>query len=215
MPSLIRSLLERSGWWVAVVVGLLALAPLSARAQAQTGEARAQAQARAKFLEGNAAYEQSQYQKALDAYVEAYRLLPLPGFLFNIAQCYRQLDQPEQAATFYRRYLAQSKQPPANAPLVRELIAEMDAAAGKPRQKDSSLRKQTTEVAERRARQDSERSRTVASKSTPANTEVQGESLTKKWWVWAGAGAVAIAAGGIVYAATAPQPRPTTLGTIR
>ncbi|ATB35761.1 hypothetical protein CYFUS_001175 [Cystobacter fuscus] len=213
MPSLIRSLLERSGWWVAVVVGLLALAPLSARAQG--GEARAQAQARAKFLEGNAAYEQAQFQKALDAYVEAYRLLPLPGFLFNIAQCYRQLGQPEQAATFYRRYLAQSKQPPANAPLVRELIAEMDAAVGKPQQKDSSLRKQTAEVAERRARQDSERSRTVASRSTPAQTEVQGESLAKKWWVWAGAGAVAIAAGGIIYAATAPQPRPTTLGTIR
>ena len=213
MPSLIRSLLERSGWWGVVAVALLALAPLSARAQ--SGEARAQAQSRAKFLEGNAAYEQAQFQTALDAYVEAYRLLPLPGFLFNIAQCYRQLGQPEQAATFYRRYLAQSKQPPSNAPLVRELIAEMDAAADKSQQKDSSLRKQTAEVAERRARQDSERSRTVASRSTPAKTEVQGESLAKKWWVWAGAGAVAIAAGGIVYAATAPQPRPTTLGTVR
>ncbi|OJH37529.1 hypothetical protein BON30_29115 [Cystobacter ferrugineus] len=194
-------------------MGLLALAPLSARAQ--SGEARAQAQSRAKFLEGNAAYEQAQFQKALDAYVEAYRLLPLPGFLFNIAQCYRQLGQPEQAATFYRRYLAQSKQPPANAPLVRELIAEMDASVGKPRQKDSSLRKQTAEVAERRARQDSERSRTVASKSSPGKAELQDESLLKKWWVWAGAGAVVLAAGGVVYAATAPQPRPTTLGTIR
>jgi tetratricopeptide (TPR) repeat protein len=213
MPSLIRSLLERSGWWVLVAVGLLALAPLSARAQ--SGEARAQAQSRAKFLEGNAAYEQAQFQQALDAYVEAYRLLPLPGFLFNIAQCYRQLGQPEQAATFYRRYLAQSKQPPPNAPLVRELIAEMDAAVGKPQQKDSSLRKQTAEVAERRARQDSERSRTVASKATPDKAELQGESLLTKWWVWAGAGAVVLAAGGIAYAATAPQPRPTTLGTIR
>ncbi|HWK89661.1 MAG TPA: hypothetical protein VNP72_06680 [Longimicrobium sp.] len=213
MPSLIRSLLERSGWWVCVAVGLLALAPLSARAA--SGEARAQAEARAKFSEGNAAYEQARFQKALDAYVEAYRLLPLPGFLFNIAQCYRQLGQPEPAATFYRRYLAQSKQPPSNAPLVHELIAEMDAAANKPEQKAPALRKQAAEVAERRARQDSERSRTVASKPASARGEVQGESLAKKWWVWAGAGAVALAAGGIVYAATAPQPRPTTLGTIR
>ncbi|MET0404354.1 MAG: tetratricopeptide repeat protein, partial [Cystobacter sp.] len=127
-------------------MGLLALAPVSARAanepRSTTGEARAQAQARVKFAEGNAAYEQGQHQKALNAYVEAYRLLPLPGFLFNIAQCHRQMGQHESAATFYRRYLAQSKQPPANAPLVNELIVEMDAAANKDQQTASNLRKQ-------------------------------------------------------------------------
>jgi hypothetical protein len=50
-----------------------------------------------------------------------------------------------------------------------------------------------------------------------ASAEVKGESLTKKWWVWAGAGAgaVALVAGGVIYAATAPEPRTTTLGTIR
>jgi tetratricopeptide (TPR) repeat protein len=44
--------------------------------------------------------------------------------------------------------------------------------------------------------------------------EVRGEPLTRKWWVWAGAGAVALLAGGLVYAATAPEPRGTTLGNL-
>ncbi|WP_245918718.1 tetratricopeptide repeat protein [Melittangium boletus] len=189
---------------------LLALAPLTAHA---AGDPRVEAQARAKFVEGNAAYEKADFQTALGAYLEAYRLMPLPGFLFNIAQCHRQLGRPERAAIFYRRYLAQSKRPPSNAPLVRELIAEMDAAAAKEPPKSVALRSQAEEVAARRAREDSERKRAVA--ATPPTPEVQSESLAKKWWVWAGAGAVAIVAGGVIYAATAPEPRPTTLGTIR
>ena len=213
MPSSIRSTPERRQAWGALVVALgLAVSPpvYAARAGAPTA---LETRARAKFSEGNAAYEKSDFQRALDAYGEAYQLAPLPGFLFNIAQCYRQLNQPEPAATFYRRYLAQSKQPPANAPLVRELIAEMDTAVGAPRQETSALRKQTAEVAERRALQDGEHARTVSAVSG-ATSQIQGESLARKWWVWAGAGALALAAGGIAYAATAPQPRPTTLGTM-
>jgi hypothetical protein len=40
------------------------------------------------------------------------------------------------------------------------------------------------------------------------------EPLTRKWWLWAGVGAAALLAGGIVYAATAPDARPTTLGNL-
>ncbi len=217
MPSSIRSRREFSGrWWGLLALVLLALAPLSARA-APVGKAQVEAQARAKFAEGNSAYEKADFQAALDAYVEAYRLMPLPGFLFNIAQCHRQLGRPEQAAFHYRRYLALSKRPPPNAPLVRDLIAEMDAAARKqeePRRdepKTAPLRTQTQEIAARHAREDTARKQAV----TPPAAEVQGESLARKWWVWAGAGAVAVVAGGLIYAATAPDPRPTTLGTIR
>jgi hypothetical protein len=38
--------------------------------------------------------------------------------------------------------------------------------------------------------------------------------LSSKWWVWAGAGAAVLLTGGIIYAATAPGERSTTLGTI-
>lgn len=42
----------------------------------------------------------------------------------------------------------------------------------------------------------------------------QDVPLTHKWWLWAGVGAAALLTGGIVYAATAPGARPTTLGTV-
>jgi hypothetical protein len=47
----------------------------------------------------------------------------------------------------------------------------------------------------------------------PAAPE-QREPLTRKWWVWAGAGAAALVAGGIIYAVAAPEPRSPSLGTI-
>jgi len=214
MPSSIRSRPERGSLLTRLLVLLLlALAPVSTAHAAP--DKKTETQARTKFTEGNAAYDKGDFQMALEAYLEAYRLMPLPGFLFNIAQCHRQLGRPERAAIFYRRYLAQSKRPPANAPLVRDLIAEMDAAV---QQKESSksvaLRSQGEEVAARRAREESERARAAAIAPAPP-AEVKSESLARKWWVWAGAGAVALVAGGVIYAATAPEPRPTTLGTLR
>lgn len=213
MTSLIRSRPERAWWGVGLALAL-AVAPVPARAAAAEAPVRAETQARGKFAEGNTAYEAGDFQKALDAYSEAYRLMPLPGFLFNMAQCQRQLSHPDRAAFYYRRYLALSKQEPANAALVRDLIAEMDAAASVQAAKSTPLRAQTQATAERRVKQDAERKRAVETPGAPV-AEVGGESLARKWWVWAGAGAVVLLAGGAVYVATAPQPRATTLGTVR
>ncbi|QRK12483.1 tetratricopeptide repeat protein [Archangium violaceum] len=229
MMSLIRSLTERSVLSVLVAVAL-AVSPLSAHAASMEARGDGEAQARAKFAEGNLAYDLAEFQKALDAYSEAYRMKPLPGFLFNIAQCHRQLGRPERAAFFYRRYLSLSKDEPSNAPLVRELIAEMDEAVrleqerrlareetARDQARAAALRAQAEAAAARRVKQQGGRKSTLVARPTASTrAEVKGEDgLMKKWWVWAGAGAVAVIAGGVIYAATAPQPRPTTLGTIR
>jgi tetratricopeptide (TPR) repeat protein len=107
MMSSIRSLAERRVLAVWVLLALV-VAPLSARAANVEAGADVEVQARAKFAEGNLSYDLGEFQKALAAYSEAYRLRPLPGFLFNIAQCHRQLGRPERAAFFYRRYLTLS-----------------------------------------------------------------------------------------------------------
>ncbi|OJT24935.1 hypothetical protein BO221_11105 [Archangium sp. Cb G35] len=229
MTSLIRSLAERSLLPVLVAVAL-ALSPLSARAANVEADSRVESQARAKFSEGNIAYDLGEFQKALDAYSEAYRVMPLPGFLFNIAQCHRQMGRPERAGFFYRRYLTLSKEEPSNAALVRELIAEMDEAVRREQQrrqtreetareqaKAAALRAQTEAIAARRVQQGEGKGALVprAKASARSEAQVKGDNPLTKWWVWAGAGAVAVIAGGIVYAATAPQPRPTTLGTVR
>ncbi|WPB75909.1 tetratricopeptide repeat protein [Archangium violaceum] len=229
MTSSIRSLAERSLLPVLVAVAL-ALSPLSARAANVEAGSRVESQARTKFSEGNIAYDLGEFQKALDAYSEAYRLMPLPGFLFNIAQCHRQMGRPERAGFFYRRYLTLSKEEPSNAVLVRELIAEMDEAVRREQQrrqtreetareqaKAAALRAQTEAIAARRVQQGEGKRALVprAKASAQSEAQVKGDNPLTKWWVWAGAGAVAVIAGGIVYAATAPQPRPTTLGTVR
>jgi tetratricopeptide (TPR) repeat protein len=237
MSSLIRSRSER--WWLYVLLlGLWGLVPLPAAGAELTDEAKAQA--RVKYTEGNEAYEQGDFRKALAAFNEAYQLAPLPGFLFNVAQCHRQLGAYERAAYFYRRYLSLSEKEPANAPMVKDLIAEMDAKAkqetasrlarqktpAKAVEKDrpearADAKRSGLKEAEQRA-VDSRASRPVAAapKSlSPAavpgapEPEQPKESLTRKWWVWAGAGAVVLLAGGVVYAVTAPDTRPTTLGT--
>jgi tetratricopeptide (TPR) repeat protein len=249
MSSSIRSRSER--WKLSVLLlALWALVPRPAAGAELTGEAKAQA--RVKFGEGNAAYEQGNFREALTAFEAAYQLAPLPGFLFNVAQCHRQLGDFTQAASAYRRYLALSEKEPANAAIVKDLIAEMDSNAsqqtasragpGKPMARAKPVAKDRPEAAPAKPAElrdgvkkdggglkeaaqrppDIRTSRSLAVEqktlppaalpSTPA-PEVR-EPLSRKWWVWAGAGAAALVAGGVIYAVTAPEPRPATLGTI-
>lgn len=62
-------------------------------------------QARDVFRRAQQHYKLAEYSDALDAFKEAYRLIEDPSLLFNIAQCYRQLNKKEEALRFYRTYL--------------------------------------------------------------------------------------------------------------
>lgn len=233
MGSLIRSRSER--WRLCfLLLALWGLVPRPAAGAELTEEAKAQA--RARFNDGNAAYEQGNFREALTAFEAAYQLAPLPGFLFNVAQCHRQLGNYAHAASSYRRFLALSQKEPANAAMVKELIAEMDAKA-KPSKPvvqtkaapSKALHAPGEAAKERRALKEAERkaldirtSRSMAAKEKslpPAAMPSQAvreerEPLVRKWWVWAGAGAAVLVAGGVVYALTAPDSRTPTLGTI-
>ncbi|CAM4341294.1 tetratricopeptide repeat protein [Corallococcus exiguus] len=196
--------------------------------------------AREKFSEGNLAYDLGEFDRALKAFSEAYRLKPLPAFLFNIAQCHRQLNNPSRASFFYRRYLSLSQEEPANADVVRELVAEMDAKARVQEEqrrererfaRDRELQKAREQAALAEAR--ANEARLAANPSAAPEKNGASEALamqvpdasvkteagaskpwTRRWYVWAGAGAVALLAGGAVWLATAPNPRDTTLGTV-
>ena len=60
---------------------------------------------------GGEAVRGGQFDRALVLYKKAYELKPLPGFHFNIGQCYRKLGQCDKALEHYRQYLEQSKRP--------------------------------------------------------------------------------------------------------
>jgi len=239
MKSSIRSHSEHR-WCAAVLALVLGLSALPAVGAEVSDEAKAQA--REKFTQGNEAYARGEFRQALDAFDAAYKLAPLPGFLFNVAQCHRQLGAHERAAFFYRRYLSLSEKEPANAPTVKELIAEMDAqvkaedsrraahakATDRPkaeptREKAARAEAKPVQPGLKEAGTKAADSRTVSSApmslapealpGTPASES--GKSVKRsRWWVWAGAGAAVLLAGGVVYAATTPGQRPTTLGTI-
>lgn len=216
-----------------LLLALWGLAPRLAVATELTEEAKAQA--REKFNDGNAAYGQENFRQALEAFEAAYQLAPLPGFLFNMAQCHRQLGNYARAASSYRRFLALSEKEPANAAMVKELIAEMDAKAktskpvgqakvvakdrpeavpSKPPRAPGEATKERSVLKESgRKALDIRTSRSMAAgeKSLPPAAvpspavREEKEPLVRKWWVWAGAGAAALVTGGVIYALTAPD----------
>src|SRR4051812_26130394 len=101
------------------------LAVLLALALRGTAWADDEAKAREQFKSAQAAYNLGQFDKALEGYSAAYALKPLPPFLFNIAQCHKQLGQWERAGFFYRRF--KSLAPPGtDVAKLDELIARMD-----------------------------------------------------------------------------------------
>jgi tetratricopeptide (TPR) repeat protein len=199
-------------------------------------------EAKTRFGEGNLAYDLGEFDRALKAFSEAYRLKPLPAFLFNVAQCHRQLNNPSRAAFFYRRYLALSQGEPANADVVRELITEMDAKVRVQEEqrrererfaRDRDLQKAREQAALAEAKAEEARragtasptvapdaaQRALATPSPDASVSTTAEApaakpWTRRWYVWAGVGAAAVLAGGAVWVATAPGPRDTTLGTV-
>jgi len=57
------------------------------------------------FKAATAYYNQGKYEKALEEFNEAYRLMPLPEITFNIAQCHERLGHLEKAIEIYNKYI--------------------------------------------------------------------------------------------------------------
>lgn len=210
---------------------LLAMVGGEANAAAPKESATAEARARRHHAEASTAYDLGRFEDALAGFSEAYRLKPLPGFLFNLGQCQRQLNNPERALFFFKRFLAQSTRPPRNADYVKSLIAQLEQTLAEqqraPQQRDVPP---PAPVVEPVRQADAPRVAPPAmltpappSVAHPATSLAAGEvspaqdSLLKKWWLWAAVGVVvAGATTAVVYGATAPQPQPraTSLGEV-
>ncbi len=186
----------------------------------------AEMKAKQLFRSAQAAYDLGQFQKALDGYSAAYEAKPLPAFLFNIAQCHKQLAHWERALFFYRRFRALA---PADTDVAKVdvLIQQMEQHVAEDKQKaDEQAR--AREEADREARAlELERAReatlraeaeatkkrldaqlAVAAAQKQAAVDAPPEApLYQRWWVWAGAGAVVVAAGVIAGVAVATRPR--------
>lgn len=83
------------------------------------------------YTEGKRHYDLGEYQEALEAFKKAYLNYEEPVFLFNIAQCYRQLDDKPAAIRSYKAFLRNWPKAP-NRDMVERLIAELEAAPAQP-----------------------------------------------------------------------------------
>jgi hypothetical protein len=74
---------------------------------------------------GTQHYDLGEYREALEAFKEAYRNHEDPTFLFNLAQCYRQLGDKQAAIRAYRTYLIKVPDSPKR-DQIREMVAKLD-----------------------------------------------------------------------------------------
>jgi tetratricopeptide (TPR) repeat protein len=111
-----------------IALALVAIAGSAAAAAptAATPEA-AKAQARSLYEEGTRHYNLNEFPDALTSFKEAYRLYPEPTFLFNIAQCQRQMGRKQEAVLSYRAFLRESPDAP-NRGDVEALIGTLERA---------------------------------------------------------------------------------------
>jgi len=109
-----------------VVAAILAFAATPARAQDAE-------KARQLFQQGSKYYDLGQFDKAIEAWQQGYDQKPDPGFLYNIAQAYRQKQDAAKAIFFYKGYLRNSPKAHNRAEVDQKIAAlqkQLDAGGG-------------------------------------------------------------------------------------
>src|SRR5256885_17105088 len=74
-------------------------------------------EAQSYFDTGQRAFNEGDYEGAVAAFQEAYRLKPHPDVLMNIATAYERIYEPEEARKTYERFLREAPDSPAEAAL--------------------------------------------------------------------------------------------------
>ncbi len=225
-------------WGVSRGVAARLLAPLillllelhagrAAAASGSTGEK----QARELFQRAEKSFNLGQFADALADYQAAYEAKPLPAFLFNIAQCYRNMQNYERARFFFRRYLALDPRT-TNRHLVEDLIAEMtqrarhddrhdrrpSAGRDPPRRRRSSHRPPAAASAPLLAPPAAARARARARAGRSRATRRprrRPSPIYKRWWFWTGAGAVVAAGVAVAFLALRAETPQGSLGDQR
>jgi tetratricopeptide (TPR) repeat protein len=155
------------------------------------------ARAREHFAAGRTHYDLKEYEPALAAFKDAYRFVQDPVFLFNIAQCHWKLGREREAVDFYKSYLRRAPNAP-NRPEVERRVQELEAAIkAHPAPPLTPPREPVTPAPGAPA---------VAPPPVPEPAVVPPvvtaerpapPRIYRRWWFWAGAAAIAVAAGAI------------------
>lgn len=144
------------------------------------------------FDRGEKLFALGKFDDALDEYQKAFDAKPIPDFLFNIGQCYRNLGDYQQAIFSFKKYLKLEPDAP-DKEKVEKLIDDLE------------------EKQER-----GEGQRLVGKKESPPPPPPPAAStpIYKKWWFWTGIAVVGAGTGVGVYEATKGGAPGTSLGNI-
>ena len=178
--------------------------------------------AREAFRRASQHYKLGEFKEALQDFKAAFRAYEDPTFLFNIAQCERQLDQRDEAIRQYKMYLAEAPNA-ANREEVKAVVARLEHEVEEQRARDRALaaEKATPPVSVLPPQQTPPPA--VAELTTPTTpppvAAPADKPAYKKWWVWTIVG-VAVAGGvaaGVAVALTQDpkQHVSTALGTFQ
>ncbi|MFC1609467.1 tol-pal system YbgF family protein [Myxococcota bacterium] len=161
-------------------------------------------QAKRYFKKAETHYKLGRFEDALEQYSKAYEAKPLPGFLFNIAQCHMELRHYKRALFFYEGYLQEKPRSP-NRELVEERmtdarsqLATSEAQARSKEEAPQETAREEEAPKEEPKKQEQERDRIQT--PNPALTAVQppapapGEaSFYETWWFWTIVGGITAA----------------------
>jgi hypothetical protein len=213
---------------VAAFATLALLASLRFTADAAAAPtSETQRKARAHFQAGEERFKAGAFADALAEYQAGYDVLPLPGFLINVAQCQRRLGDLKTARATYQKFVLVAPDSPL-LPQVKSMIAEIDGLlAETDRSKAAAAPEEEAKPAEeapKPAPAEKAQAATAAPETTapvlvgtaaPAEPE---ERPRRRWWLWGALGAVVV--GGAVTAVVLSMGGTTTihdgsLGTLR
>jgi tetratricopeptide (TPR) repeat protein len=140
------------------------------------------------YERGQKLYNLQKFEEALEQYQKAFDAKPLPGFMFNIAQCQRNLGDYEAAIFSYKKFL-QLEPESEKREKVEALIEELEqkTAEGDTERLGFGKRKKKDPEEEEETR--------------PTET-AEGAPVYKKWWFWTGVAVVGVAGGVGIYLAT-------------
>lgn len=202
--------------FIAMVVGLFMV---DVRwVEAQTDAAK---QARTWFRRGNVEYQRENYQQALEHYLRALEYETRSSTLFNIGQCFRQLDQPAEAISYYQRYLdvAEQERPGNKARYhddVQKHLAELQQVLAA-KQKAKELETQhsaPTSVPLAIAPPTVTNTESMATQVRASSTEETSinKPFYRRWWFWTVIGATVVT--GVTIGILASQSSETITGTL-
>lgn len=163
--------------------------------------------ARQAFQEGRRLYDLNDFKSAVESFKKAYLNYEEPVFLFNIAQCYRQLNDKPEAVKFYKNYLR--KAPAAsNAEEVRQVIASLETAITREKEAASAPPQGTASTTESVAPAPATHAAAVTTTEAPPHKK----PVYKKWWFWTAIGGVLVAGAVVAIVLTTtshPEFKPT------